>query len=255
MLLIFHQWKNCILSCSRSKDGEFIRTLRKVLGYTPANLSYYKTAFTHSSLGYVRGIRTRIPVEHNERLEFLGDAVIGAVVSEYLYNKFPKQREGFLTQLRSKIVGREALSALAWELGLAKFIKAHLNKPLSRNILGNTLEALVGAIYLDRGYTCAKKTFLNRIFLTHVNVDELIKREFDYKSRLLELVQKNGYNAHFETTEENPRGEKGVLTFSSTLHVNEELMGSGSGHSKKEAEQHAAEQAYNTLSVKSEDEN
>lgn len=224
------------------------------MGYTPVNLSLYRVAFTHSSLCYARGgIRSRVRVEHNERLEFLGDAVIGAVVSEYLYNKFPKQREGFLTQLRSKIVGRDALSALAWEIGLAKFIKAHLNKPLSRNILGNTLEAFVGAIYLDKGYACAKETFLNRIFLSKVNVDELIKREFDYKSRLLEWVQKQACCAQFETFEENLRGEKGALTFSSTLRVNDELVGSGTGHSKKEAEQRAAEQAYNKFIVREND--
>ncbi len=251
--MLLSQCKNYLLSYSRSKDGKFIRTLRQVLGYTPANLSLYKTAFTHSSVGFVGRTRMRLPVEHNERLEFLGDAVIGAVVSEYLYNKFPKQREGFLTQLRSKIVGRDALSRLAWELGLAKFIKSHLNKPLSRNILGNTLEALVGAIYLDRGYDCAKKTFLERIFLSRVNIDELIKYEFDYKSRLLELVQKSGGSVQFETSEEQLRGEKGVLNFSSTLRVNDALLGSGSGRSKKEAEQRAAEQAYSTLQARQEE--
>ena len=218
--------------------------MRRVLGYTPIDLSLYKTAFTHSSLGYNRNACL---LEHNERLEFLGDAVVGAIVSEYLYSKFPKRREGFLTQLRSKIVGREALSRLAWELGLATFIKAHLNKPVSRNIMGNTLEALVGAMYMDKGYTYAKKIFLERMFLSRVNVEDLIRHEFDYKSRLLELVQKQGGGVHFETFEESLRGEKEALTFSSTLWVNDELMGRGSGRSKKEAEQRAAEQAYSTL--------
>lgn len=249
MWLLYHRCKNFLHSYLHSKEGKYIRALREILGYTPLNLSLYRTAFTHSSLNHLRGVRSHQPVKHNERLEFLGDAVIGAIVSEYLYKKFPKQREGFLTQLRSKIVGRDALSALAWEIGLAKFIKAHLNKPLSRNILGNTLEAFVGAIYLDKGYACAKETFLKRIFLARVDVDELIKHEFDYKSRLLEIVQKQGYSAHFETFQQAQRNAGGELTFSSTLHLNDELAGSGSGRSKKEAEQRAAEQAYNKLTA------
>jgi len=227
-----------------------------MLGYTPIDPELYKTAFTHSSVGCEHKVRGRKPVEHNERLEFLGDAVIGAIVSEYLYNKFPNQREGFLTQLRSKIVGRVALGKLAWELGLKKFVKAHLNnkQPLSRNVLGNTLEAMMGAVYMDKDYAFAKKIFLKRVFLPHISVDELIKREFDYKSRLLEMVQKHGYNAYFDTSEvvADTGKNKGMLTFSSTLLVDDKLAGSGIGHTKKEAEQRAAEQAYNKFAARGE---
>ena len=253
---LFRQCENFFLSYSQSDNGKFIRALRDVLGYTPIDTPLYKTAFTHSSVGGGHKVRSRKPVEHNERLEFLGDAVIGAVVSEYLYSKFPNQREGFLTQLRSKIVGRTALGRLAWELGLVKFVRSHLNnkQPLSRNVLGNTLEAMVGAIYIDKGYARAKKVFLNRFFLPHVNVDELNSHEFDYKSRLLEVVQKRGYSASFDTSEgvAGTGKNKGMLTFSSTLLVNDRLMGSGTGHSKKEAEQHAAEQAYNKFVARGE---
>jgi ribonuclease-3 len=240
--------KSLLLLHSRSKDGELTRALKGMLGYTPVNLLLYKTALTHSSLA--RSGRSYLPVEHNERMEFLGDAVIGAVVSEFLYLKFPEQREGFLTQLRSKIVARESLSHLALAIGLDALIKAHLNRPFSRNVVGNTLEALMGAIYLDKGYACAKKTFLQRIFLPQVNVDELTKREFDYKSRLLEVVQRKGDRVQFETQEEQ-HGEvkKGTFFFSSTLRINDEVAGSGSGSSKKEAEQRAAEQAYGKLTM------
>jgi ribonuclease-3 len=233
-------------SSSKSEDKQFIASLKELLGYAPKQLELYRQAFTHSSVSRVYQRRKRYyakPTEHNERLEFLGDAVLEIVVSEHLYNKFPNKREGFLTQLRSKIVGREALEKLAQQLNLSRFVMAKLRNSVAKNILGNTLEALMGAVYLDKGYVRARDIFLNRMLLPYVNIDDLIKREFDFKSRLLEVTQKRGTQAIFETVSQ-PGKDKSHSVFTSTVRINEEVAGQGSGLSKKEAEQRAAEIAY-----------
>jgi ribonuclease-3 len=241
-------------SSKNSEDLLLINSLKKLLGYTPKQLELYRQAFTHSSV-------TRRPYQqrkryypkpteqHNERLEFLGDAVLELIVSEYLYNKFPSKREGFLTQVRSKIVGREALEKLAQQLDLSRFVVAKLRNSVAKNILGNTLEALVGAVYLDKGYVCVRDIFLNRMLLPHVNIDDLVKREFDFKSRLLETVQKRGGQAVFDTTSQ-PSKDKSHYVFTTTLRINNEVAGQGSGLSKKEAEQRAAEKAYGAVIAK-----
>lgn len=230
----------------------FGASLKKLLGYAPKRLELYRQAFTHSSVRPHQPYHRRYyvkPTEHNERLEFLGDAVLEIIVSEYLYNKFATKREGFLTQVRSKIVGREALEKLAQQLNLAQLVKAKLRNSSAKNILGNTLEALMGAVYLDKGYARAQDVFLNRMLLPHVSIDDLVKREFDFKSRLLEVVQKRGKQAVFETVSA-PSKDKTHVQFSCTVRVNDEVAGQGSGLSKKEAEQRAAEKAYTILSVK-----
>ncbi|MDR0711348.1 MAG: ribonuclease III [Prevotellaceae bacterium] len=222
------------------------------MGYTPKRLELYRQAFTHSSVRPYQPYHRRHyvkPTEHNERLEFLGDAVLEIIVSEFLYNKFAAKREGFLTQVRSKIVGREALEKLAQQLNLAQLVKSKLRNSAAKNILGNTLEALMGAVYLDKGYARAQEVFINRMLLPYVNIDDLVKREFDFKSRLLEVVQKRGKQAVFDTVS-TPSKDKTHVQFSCTVRVNDEVAGQGSGLSKKEAEQRAAEKAYTTFSLK-----
>lgn len=243
-------------SPSKSEDRQFSASLKGLLGYAPKHLELYRQAFTHSSISrtyqrhnrrYVRPVRPQHS-EHNERLEFLGDAVLEIIVSEHLYSKFPSKREGFLTQLRSKIVGREALEKLAQQLNLSRFVMAKLRNSVAKNILGNTLEALMGAVYLDKGYVHARDIFLNRMLLPHVNIDDLIKREFDFKSRLLEVTQKRGAQAVFETVSQ-PSKDKSHSVFTSTVRINGEVAGQGSGLSKKEAEQRAAESAYGNFTA------
>jgi ribonuclease-3 len=241
---------------SKDEDVLLAASLKELLGYAPKQLELYRQAFTHSSVirrPYHQYRKRYYPKptteQHNERLEFLGDAVLELIVSEYLYNKFPNKREGFLTQLRSKIVGREALEKLAQQLNLSRFVMAKLRNSVAKNILGNTLEALIGAVYMDKGYARAHDIFLNRMLLPHVNVDDLIKREFDFKSRLLEVVQKRGNHAVFDTTSQ-PSKDKSHNVFTSTLRIDDEVVGQGSGLSKKEAEQRAAEKAYGVFTAK-----
>ncbi|MDR3367045.1 MAG: ribonuclease III [Prevotellaceae bacterium] len=263
---LFQRGKKLFSRSPKSEDELFIASLREVLGYTPKRLELYHQAFTHSSARVVyhqhqqhqqqRPQHQRYhkryyvkPTEHNERLEFLGDAVLELIVSEYLYNKFSNRREGFLTQVRSKIVGREALEKLAQRLDLARLVKAKLRNTSAKNILGNTLEALMGAVYLDKGYAHAREVFINRMLLPYVNIDDLVKREIDFKSRLLEVVQKRGKVAVFDTVSQQGKDKASTL-FNSTLRIDGEVVGQGSGLSKKEAEQRAAEKAYTAFSAK-----
>lgn len=212
-----------------------------MLGFYPRNIALYKLAFTHrSATQKFKSIRA-----NNERLELLGDAVIGCIVSDYLYNKFPDRREGFLTQIRSKIVGRASLGKLARELKLEKMLVTKLRRQQPKNISGNALEALVGAMYLDVGYDRTFNVFLNRILLPHVNIDQLAVVEFDYKSRLIEMVQKQNGTISFDTSEE--KGERRSPRFISRVSISGQACGVGGGLSKKEAEQRAAEDAFRKL--------
>lgn len=250
---LFQHAKKYLSRSPKSEDELFCTSLKNVLGYAPKQLELYRQAFTHSSVRNVHQHPHRRyyvkPTEHNERLEFLGDAVLEIIVSEYLYNKFSNKREGFLTQVRSKIVGREALEKLAQQLELARFVKAKLRNSSAKNILGNSLEALMGAVYLDKGYARAREVFINRMLLPYVNIDDLVKREFDFKSRLLEVVQKRGKLAVFETVSQ-PSKDKSHMLFTCTLRIDGEVAGEGNGMSKKEAEQRAAEKAYAAFSAK-----
>lgn len=247
---LFKCGKKYFSRSAESEDKQLCASLKDLLGYAPKRLELYRQAFTHSSARphapYHRRYYVK-PAEHNERLEFLGDAVLELIVSEYLYSKFANKREGFLTQVRSKIVGREALEKLAQELNLSQLVKAKLRNASAKNILGNTLEALMGAVYLDKGYVRAQEVFINRMLLPHVNVDDLVKREFDFKSRLLEVTQKRGKLAAFETVSA-PSKDKARVQFTCTVRINDEVVGQGSGLSKKEAEQRAAEKAYTAFS-------
>jgi ribonuclease-3 len=261
---LFQRAKKYFTRSPKGEDELFRASLKDLLGYAPRRLELYRQAFTHSSAhahqpqqhhhnAYRHNGRYKRyyakPAEHNERLEFLGDAVLEIIVSEFLYNKFASKREGFLTQVRSKVVGREALEQLAQRLNLAQLVRAKLRNSSAKNILGNTLEALMGAVYLDKGYACAQDVFLNRMLLPHVSIDDLVKREFDFKSRLLEVVQKRGRVAVFDTVSQQGKDKTHVL-FSSTLRLDGEVAGQGNGLSKKEAEQRAAEKAYATVSAK-----
>jgi ribonuclease-3 len=234
------------------RRSPLVLALEQVLGFAPLRVELYEQAFTHSSMTREFYRRHR-PAEnaakcHNERLEFLGDAVIGVVVSDYLYNKFPDRREGFLTQLRSKIVGHTALDTLARKLNLLNMVKV-LPGNATKNLGGDVLEALIGAVYLDKGYECVRDVFLNRLLLPHVDVDKLLRQEFDYKSRLLELVQKRSQHATFDMEMQQGKGRGAAPKFYCTLHIDTEVAGTGEGNSKKEAEQRAAEQAFNRLTV------
>jgi ribonuclease-3 len=230
------------------QDKAFRQAIATVTGRTPQNVRLYRLAFTHSSV--VRQQATTGRHQSNERLEFLGDAVLGAVVAEYLFRKFPYEQEGFLTEMRSRIVNRESLNSLALKLGLDKLVRLEAGQgraARSRSVNGNALEALVGAVYLDQGYKGARKFVLSRLVKPFVDVKSLTETTANFKSKLIEWAQRNGKAIRYDLTGEPRSG--GVMEFSATVLLDGEAVATGMGLSKKQAEQLAAERALTTLGV------
>ena len=220
------------------KEKELYLALYRILGYMPRNIEHYKTALSHSSGGYqTRSGKTL----NNERMEFLGDAVLEMIVSEIIYKHYPTRREGFLTSTRSKVVKRTTLNRLADEMGVAELIRAQ-NWPQSHpgNIGGNAFEAFVGAIYLDQGYRKARKFVENKILGTFLNLDDTAHHEENFKSHILEWTQKHHLDIDFQTT-----GTQN--NFQTTLLIEGIKVGHGRGQSKKESHQAAARQALARL--------
>lgn len=230
-----------IFNLSKRSNKEFYHSLKDVLGYKPKNLIYYERALTHKS---IREVNDYGVVVNNERLEYLGDSVLDTVVADFLFNKFPNEDEGFLTNLRSKIVKRKHLDSLGAKLGLDILIKSKIRgDKIHSHVLGNALEALVGAIYLDRGYEYSKFFIIEVLIKTHVNIDELISTEENFKSRLIEYVQREKVDLVFDT--QDTTNKKGK--FEARVLINTEEKGKGIGNSKKEAEQNAAKDALNNI--------
>ena len=168
-----------------SPQKELSCVIKNIFGFRPGNVFLYNLAFRHRSATVT--INQKIKVS-NERLEYLGDAILSAIVAEYLFKKFPSKDEGFLTEMRSKIVNRERLNKLVTKLGIERFICVG-NEQASKNLYGDTFEALVGAIYLDKGFITCKKAIINRIIKMHYDIDELEATQINYKSLLLEWAQ------------------------------------------------------------------
>ena len=229
----------------RRKDKETYRILYKVLGFLPKDLSLYQTALTHSSHGQRAGKKNFMC---NERLEFLGDAIIDAVVSDILYSRYNKEREGFLTKSRSSLVCRETLNAVALELGLDKLVVSHnTGRQHNSHIYGNAFEAFVGAIYVDRGYGMCKRFLLRRVFGKVVDIEKIIGTNTNYKSRLIEISQKRHIPVEFRLVEE--RNDAGGQFFASEVYVCDKLFGAGSGFSKRESQQNAAKEALDKIKM------
>lgn len=222
------------------KRSEFALILERILGFYPQRTQLYKQAFTHKSVIKDTGKQF---FESNERLEFLGDAILDSVVSHYLFNKFPFEDEGFLTQLRSRLVSRKTLNNLGVKIGLNEFVEAKLDKE-SKTIYGDALEALIGAIYLDKGYTYAEQFVVQQLIQTHLNIDEIIQTETDFKSRVLEWAQREKKQLEFKITEQE---EKDSKLFTAELFIDHVSKGKGTAYSKKKAEQLAAEQFFKEI--------
>lgn len=183
----------------------FVRKLRRLLGFIPTNVYIFQLAFKHSS-------KSDEPHTSNERLEFLGDAVLDSVVSEYLFKRYPLRGEGFLTEMRSKIVNRKRMGDMGESIGLHDFLDYNATYvSVNSTILGNALEAVIGAIYMDAGYASAKKFILNKLIYPYINLDELQKGDINYKSRLFEWAQKYERNLEFTVLEE--KVEKNIRMF------------------------------------------
>ncbi len=223
------------------KDITLYATIKGILGKKPKNLDLYKLAVRHSS----------VSKESNERLEYLGDAILGAIVAEYLFKKFPYRDEGFLTEIRSRIVKRETLNALALKIGLNKILEFQNQFPHSRHvnksIYGNALEAFIGAIYLDRGYKFCSKFIINGLIKPYIDVQEVIDNHHNFKSTLIEWSQKNGKTINFKIV--NEEGSKHAKEFTAQVSIDGELVGQGVGFSKKKAEQAAAQKACHLLKI------
>jgi ribonuclease-3 len=226
------------------KGKEPYLSFYNVLGFYPDWIDLYKEAMTHRSSS-VRSKKGKWM--NNERLEFLGDAILDAIVADILYKKFENKKEGFLTSTRSRIVQRETLNKLAVELGIDKLIvSATRNLAHNTNIYGDALEALIGAIYLDQGYRVAKKFVYETLIKQHLNIETVLKSEVDFKSRLIEWGQKNKVDVLFEITDSSYDSQNNPI-FSSCVKVGGLEIGSGTGYSKKESHQMAAKVAIRKL--------
>lgn len=218
-----------------------------MLGFVPGNLSLYRLAFRHKSVAQnvKKGVKNS-----NERLEFLGDAVLGSVVAEVLFKLYPFEDEGFLTELRSKIVNRSNLNQLARKLGFEQLIQYDsrmVNSTRQGSLLGDAFEALIGAIYLDKGYDFTKNFLVNHIIKSHIDIHKLEQTETNFKSKLIEWCQRHGKDITFELIE-NKDGESNKL-FTVQASIDGEIMGQGKEFNKKNAEKLAAEKACEALSI------
>jgi ribonuclease-3 len=230
-----------------SPNRKYVKILKNLLGFVPGNLSLYRLAFRHKSVAQnvKKGVKNS-----NERLEFLGDAVLGSVVAEVLFKLYPYEDEGFLTELRSKIVSRVNLNQLGRKLGFDKLIEYDsrmLNSSRQGSLLGDAFEALVGAVYLDKGYDFTKSFLINHIIKSHIDIHQLEQTETNFKSKLIEWCQRHGKDITFELVT-NQDGESNKL-FTVQASVDGEVMGSGKEFSKKNAEKLAAEKACETLGI------
>lgn len=230
-----------LLSC---KDRESYLLLYSILGYIPKDITIYKMAMTHSSSA--SGASRKLV--SNERLEFLGDAVLSSVTADYLYTKFQKEREGFLSKSRSNLVCRERLNELALGIGLDRFVTVcGLSPQHGNDIYGNALEALIGAIYIDKGYKQCRRFLLDRVFSRYDDIEVVLKADKNYKSRIIEWTQKNHKEIEFRVVSEELR--KDGVYFVSDVLVDGELCGTGDGFSKRESQQKAARQAISRLGL------
>lgn len=213
-----------------------VAAIQNIAGFTPSNLELYRLATMHSSIAKENG---RGYKESNERLEYLGDAILGAAVADFLFKKYPFKPEGFLTEIRSRIVNREALNLLARKIGVANIVQFdQKNAHLQQVILGNTLEAIVGAIYLDKGYIRTRKFVIDKLINPNYDVDDLVNSDTNFKSRVIEWAQREGKDVKFEIV--NVKKARNHKEFTAQVLVDSEVKGTGYGNSKKKAEQDAA---------------
>lgn len=230
-----------IFSKSRSlEDGIFFGAIEKILGFTPKNIDFYKKAFTHRSSNILDEVGN--PINY-ERLEFLGDAMLSAVIAGHLFNEAPTGDEGYLTKMRSKIVSREHLNELGKDLNLVQFVESKVPvQHFGDNIHGNIFESLVGAIYLDRGYEFCEKFIQKRVVIPYVDIARLEGKIISYKSLVIEWCQKEKKQFHYDIFEDN--GIDGERLFGVKLSIDEKVIAKARATSKKKAEEKASQRAY-----------
>jgi ribonuclease-3 len=231
-----------LLFSSDQQEKNLIRSLRNLLGFYPGNISVYQLAFSHRSIS--RETDNGVPLS-NERLEYLGDAVLGAVVADMLFKKFPYRDEGFLTEMRSRIVSRENLKNLAVKIGIDELLQKEAAIGTYRSMYGDAFEALIGAIYLDKGYAKTQKFILDRIIRIHVDLHEIEQTEKNFKSLILNWGQREKHSIVFETVEEEQKDR----LIKVRLLVDDKEVAVGVDFVKKKAEQIAAQAACTALGL------
>lgn len=231
-----------------SKDKQFARRLQSILGFIPSDINLFKLAFYHKSSTGDKPTN----VQNNERLEYLGDAVLGTIVAEYLFNKYPNSDEGFLTKMRSKIVKRNSLNRIGDKMGLDVLLNEFNTLRLSRSMLGNCVEALVGAIYLELGYDATKKFIVSRLLRKYLDIHELETFDDNYKSQLLEWSQKNGKVVAYKVLSKYKLDKRD--RFKVAVLLDGEKIASADDYNKKSAEQTASERALIGLGILIEEE-
>ena len=235
------------IKLSFRKDKELYFSLYEILGFYPHNISYYKMALMHKSIMH-RNSKGK-PV-NNERLEFLGDAVLDAVVGDIVYQHFPGKREGFLTNTRSKLVQRDTLNKLAQEMGINQLVLSNGHSSSHNSYMGgNAFEALVGAVYLDRGYDACMKFMQKRILAKMINIDKVAYKEVNFKSKLIEWSQKNRVKLEFVMLGQE-KDKNGSPVFTYQVEIEGVKGGIGKGYSKKESQQLASKETLDNLRKK-----
>jgi ribonuclease III len=220
--------------------SQYAVQLKQVLGFFPSKISIYQQAFKHKSVLINSDTK---PFESNERLEFLGDAILDAIISNYLFTKFPFKDEGYLTQLRSRLVSRKTLNNLGIKIGLKELLESNV-EAASKSMYGDALESLIGAIYLDKGYKKAQEFVIQKLIGNHIDIDKVMSSETDFKSRVIEFCQKQKKEIEFIITEKEAGNSK---IYNANLKINEVSKGKGSAFSKKQAEQLAAEPFFREI--------
>jgi ribonuclease-3 len=229
-----------------TEDRVLFSRIKQITGVSPLNLSSYKQSLRHHSIA--SKIHNSGSKDSNERLEFLGDAVLNSVIAEYLFKKYPYKDEGFLTELRSKIVSRVSLNDLALKIGLSELVeydrKSMQNINVRNSIFGNALEAFIGAVFLDKGFKKSKYFIIEKLLRMHIDVDKLQQTEKNFKGRLIEYTQKSGMNLDFKVGE-LAHGKQKIFKVSAI--VNKKIFGEAEHTNKKQAEQQASEKAIELL--------
>lgn len=222
-------------------DLKLIRFIIKRFGYRPKKLLLFKIALTHKSIS-----NTSDKLISNERLEFLGDTIIDAIVADFLYHKFPEEDEGYLTKVKSKIVSRKTLTSIAQSMQISEHLVYQSGRSIRLATLeGNAFEALIGAIYLDSGYEAAKKSINHSVLRAHLDLPSLLEKEIDFKSRLYIWAQKNRLEIEFKLT--NEKFANGKWNYGIEVFINSNPYGRGSGDSKKAAEQAASRETLQLM--------
>ena len=220
--------------------SSFSSELYSILGFLPKKIELYHQAFSHSSIEHQE-------YGNNERLEFLGDAIFNAVITEYLFHKMPNKDEGILTDIRSKMVSRKTLNLLAKKIKIDKMVRTNLGEKMPSSVYGNAFEALIAAIYLDKGYKFCSKFIVKKIIEPHFSLNELEKEISSYKKHFINWAQKNNNNYRFKLLSES--GEAHNKNFEIGLFLKDENIATACAGSKKKAEEAAAKKACKALTI------